>query len=895
MKTTTAKTARLAFLTILALMLALAASAAPAPTDATASPATGGLNISADTRGGAYTILTGPEIVETSGATIDVGTITLTIPAGFELDTSAAVAVIISNLTDRDKDNINNVSSGGVVLPAIITDSNHVSFIVTLPSKFPSKNSIKFINISVRPVLGTALQHGDITKSGNSSILGIPNGYMLGSLSEKAGAVTTINITPEYTIRDQGDSVIYDAEGFDQFSYSTGPVTGLTLFGIDLAANGSFSANTYTSQNAGVWRVNGTYNGTVNNLNIVTLVVRDITPPVITIIGSNPNTTEALSAYNDEGATAFDDTNKDITGAIVTVSTVNPSILGVYNVTYSVNDSAGNTAEAVRIVNVVDTTAPIITVLGANPVSVHYGDVYTDEGATAEDNYDGNITGSIITNASINTMVLGNQTVTYDVADSSGNTAHAERIVTVIDTEVPIITMNGISPVDVPINTAYVDAGATALDNADGDITANIVPNSNVNTTTLGNYSVTYDVSDISGNAALTVTRIVRVVDITPPVITINGDNPVTLERTSPYTDAGATATDDVDGDLTSAIVVYNPVDPNTVGTYTITYDVSDGSGNSAHAERTVYVEDTTPPELMSAETQDADNDGMIDSIVLTFNENIGDEFLHEGTPDNWDVDGYDNEQIGTGSNADDTVLVLTFDESNSSDTGATPGITYIQSQPPEITSTHDLAENELENISTTASDGAKPILTINGANPMTITTGDTFTDLGANATEEGTITTTGTVNSSVAGTYYITYSMTDNAGNEAANVTRTVNVVNPIVTTGGGGGGGSGGPRTTPPPAPTAPGQPFTFPSLPLVTGGNNEPQAPAPVETGNPQPETAPAETGDLPIIQPQATGIFNLNTRMKWFGIGALLLLLLALGAYAFNRMRKNNPLV
>src|SRR5690606_11196414 len=48
------------------------------------------------------------------------------------------------------------------------------------------------------------------------------------------------------------------------------------------------------------------------------------------------------------------------------------------------------------------------------------------------------------------------------------------------------------------------------------------------------------------------------------------------------YTDPGATASDDVDGDLTDRIVVDNPVDVDVIGAYTVTYNVTDSSGNSA-------------------------------------------------------------------------------------------------------------------------------------------------------------------------------------------------------------------------------------------------------------------------------------------------------------------------
>ena len=79
--------------------------------------------------------------------------------------------------------------------------------------------------------------------------------------------------------------------------------------------------------------------------------------------------------------------------------------------------------------------------------------------------------------------------------------------------------------------------------------------------------------------------------DTTAPVITLVGDNPVEVYEGATYTDAGATASDDVDGDLTASIVVVNPVDTSVIGEYTITYNVSDAAGNPAtEVTRTVNV-----------------------------------------------------------------------------------------------------------------------------------------------------------------------------------------------------------------------------------------------------------------------------------------------------------------
>lgn len=85
-----------------------------------------------------------------------------------------------------------------------------------------------------------------------------------------------------------------------------------------------------------------------------------------------------------------------------------------------------------------------------------------------------------------------------------------------------------------------------------------------------------------------------RLVDQTIPVITLVGDNPYEVETDAEYTDPGATAEDDVDGDLTSEIVVDDSdLDMTTEGEYTITYNVTDAAGNAAvEVTRTVVVAD---------------------------------------------------------------------------------------------------------------------------------------------------------------------------------------------------------------------------------------------------------------------------------------------------------------
>lgn len=78
--------------------------------------------------------------------------------------------------------------------------------------------------------------------------------------------------------------------------------------------------------------------------------------------------------------------------------------------------------------------------------------------------------------------------------------------------------------------------------------------------------------------------------DTTKPVIKLNGEQTITIKLNETYKDAGASATDDKDGDITSKIVITGKVDTKKEGTYVITYTVEDSSKNVATTKRVVTV-----------------------------------------------------------------------------------------------------------------------------------------------------------------------------------------------------------------------------------------------------------------------------------------------------------------
>lgn len=162
-----------------------------------------------------------------------------------------------------------------------------------------------------------------------------------------------------------------------------------------------------------------------------------------------------------------------------------------------------------------DVVPPIITLVGDNPLTVEAGGTFTDPGATASDNKDGDVTSDIQVTGSVNTTNIGTYTLTYIVTDSGGNESDPiTRTVNVVDAGAPVITLNGNTTVSLYVGGSYSDAGATATDNVDGNITSNIITTSNVNTSVVGTYTVTYRVTDSVGNEATPVVRTVRVIGV---------------------------------------------------------------------------------------------------------------------------------------------------------------------------------------------------------------------------------------------------------------------------------------------------------------------------------------------------------------------------------------------
>ena len=374
--------------------------------------------------------------------------------------------------------------------------------------------------------------------------------------------------------------------------------TEMTVSTIYEAALWDISTNISTST---IWGINAELNGGYPYFNDI---IDSYFVPIITLIGDANVYLLLDETYTEEGATAVDYTGVDITADIVTDNTnVITYVEGVYNVTYNVTDSAGNVAEQViRRVYVKPASfyKPVINLLGSNPLQLDINVDFNDPGAIATTYLGTYISEQIIVTGTdvLDTSTEGTYALYYNVTDAEGNVAdQVIRTVSVVDNTVyvrPEITLVGAAEVYVLLGTDYVEENATAEDSEGVDLTSSIVIDAiNVDTSVEGDYTVTYDVTDVNGTEAIQVERMVYVRSqvFFIPTIVLNGESEISLELNATYDDLGAVATNYYGNDISASIVLTGTVDTSIEGEYPLNYNVTDAEGNAAiQVSRTVTV-----------------------------------------------------------------------------------------------------------------------------------------------------------------------------------------------------------------------------------------------------------------------------------------------------------------
>jgi len=258
--------------------------------------------------------------------------------------------------------------------------------------------------------------------------------------------------------------------------------------------------------------------GNKDSITRIVTVIDDVNP-VLNLVGPDTLKIDVFAAINEPGANASDNYYSSVS-IVIDSSQVNTSIVGLYPMTYTATDGSGNETSVVRLVKVSDNTLPTITLFGLDTVVVRVNYPYVEPGAKVADNYCK--TGlSWEVDAYPNTSALGDYTLTYTASDCQNNDAiPVQRVVRVVDTESPIIYLNGLPVQKVQRWSNFNDPGVSMTDNYYSSSTLNdslkIV--SDVDMSWIGSYSVCYQVTDPSGNKSNQVCRVVEVVENTTSV-----------------------------------------------------------------------------------------------------------------------------------------------------------------------------------------------------------------------------------------------------------------------------------------------------------------------------------------------------------------------------------------
>lgn len=203
-----------------------------------------------------------------------------------------------------------------------------------------------------------------------------------------------------------------------------------------------------------------------------------------------------------------------------------------------------------------DKTKPVISLIGEKEITINTSEVYKEEGAKAIDNVDGDITSEIKIEGKVDSSKSGTYEIIYSVTDSSNNKAEVKRIIKVIDIT-PTTTLPKITTTASKITTTKTTTKKTTK-----------------KTTTQKNITTKKTTKRVTS----------------PPKIILNGEHTITLIKGANYKDEGYTAFDALGNDITSKVIVKSNVNVNSVGTYNVTYTVSDSYGNTSSVIRIIKV-----------------------------------------------------------------------------------------------------------------------------------------------------------------------------------------------------------------------------------------------------------------------------------------------------------------
>ncbi|WP_299110024.1 Ig-like domain-containing protein, partial [uncultured Tenacibaculum sp.] len=496
---------------------------------------------------------------------------------------------------------------------------------------------------------------------------------------------------------------------------------------------------------------------------------------------------------------------------------------GTYDVSVTATDAAGNTSSDVTTDElVIDTTAPTVptvnsqvtndttpvitgTADSADTITVTVNGVtYTEGDGNLVDNGDGTWTLNIPAG---NAIPEGTYDVSVTATDAAGNTS--SDVTTdelVIDTTAPTVptvnsqvtndttpvitgTADSADTITVTVNgVTYTEGDGNLVDNGDGTWTLNIPAG---NAIPEGTYDVSVTATDAAGNASSDVTTDELVIDTTAPtvptvnsqvtndttpVITGTADSADTITVTVngvTYTEGDGNLVDNGDGTWTLNIPAGNAIPE---GTYDVSVTATDAAGNTSSDVTTdELVIDTTAPTVPTVNSQVTNDTTPVitgtadsaDTITVTVNGvtyTEGDGNLVDNGDGTWTLNIPAGNAIPEGTY---DVSVTATDAAGNTSSDVTTDELVIDTTAPTVPTVNSQVTNDTTPVITGTADSADTItVTVNGV---------TYTEGDGNLVDNGDGTWTLNIpagNAIPEGTYDVSVTATDAAGNTSSDVT---------------------------------------------------------------------------------------------------------------------------
>jgi large repetitive protein len=443
-----------------------------------------------------------------------------------------------------------------------------------------------------------------------------------GNIASDTQTVIISDTTPP-TIEAPSD-VIVEVTNSTGMSISIGDATFSDSIGVDSVTNNAPELF-YLGNTTITWTATDNFGNSANSTQTITIIdtiAPTITPPQDVVI-------EAQSADSNVVAIGVADAS-DLVG-VISIDNDAPSVFSIGDnlVTWTASDASGNFATATQKVSLIDSTAPTITAPENVQVEATSSlDNIVDLGNGTAADFIGIAS---ITNDSPSVFPVGKTNVTWTATDFAGLSSTDTQLVTVVDTTAPTISIPSIITVEATSEDQnVVDFGGIYADDLVGVAS---ITNNAPEFFAFGLTTITWTVSDEAGNIATGLQQI-SVVDTTSPTI-ISPDD-VILEATGQSTDVNLGQPQV--SDLVSVFTVSNDAPESfSLGETTITWSVTDTSGNSAESTQTITIIDTTEPTIETPddiEIEATSSDENILSLVApSANDSVGDVIVSNDAP----------------------------------------------------------------------------------------------------------------------------------------------------------------------------------------------------------------------------------------------------------------------